>query len=76
LPTSGAPQISNAYPLHTLAFVVIATIIVLSSYALRQSRQRLVSERQGYEARLRYQAFLLDNVNDAVCVIDSNQRIT
>ena len=66
----------NAFPLHTAAFVVIATIIVLSTYGLRQSRQRLVSERQGYEARLRYQAFLLDNVNDAVCVIDRDQRIT
>jgi PAS domain-containing protein len=75
LPSLDAPQISNPYPLHTIGFVIIATIIVLSSYALRRSRRGQLSERQAFVARLRYQAFLLDHVNDAVCVIDRDLRL-
>jgi PAS domain S-box-containing protein len=75
-PTAGGLPFANPYPLHTLAFAVISCILILSSYALRRSRRRLVTERHDYEAQLRYQAFLLDHVNDAVCVIDRDQRIT
>jgi PAS domain S-box-containing protein len=76
LQTSGGLHVTNPYPLHTLAFVVITTILVLSSHALRRSRRRLVTERQDFAAQLSYQAYLLDHVNDAVCVIDRDQRIT
>ena len=76
LSPTGLLPISTRFPLHTIAFVVIATIIVLLNDALRRTRRRLVGERQQYAAQLSYQAFLLDHVNDAVCVFDRDQLVT
>lgn len=76
LPTPAMPQISNPYPLHTSAFIVIATVIVLFNYALRRTRGRLASERRQYAAQLKYDTFLLDHVSDAIFVLDSDLRIT
>jgi PAS domain S-box-containing protein len=75
LSPTGMPPISNPYPLHTTGFVVMATGIVVFTYALRRTRRRLMGELRLYAAQLSYQQFLLDHVNDAVCVFDRDQRI-
>ena len=53
----------------------MATVIVVFTYALRRTRRRLMGELRLYAAQLSYQQFLLDHVNDAVCVFDRDQRI-
>jgi PAS domain S-box-containing protein len=75
-PNGGLLPPVNPYPLHSLAFAVIAGIILLSTFALRRTRRRTLDDRQAYEERLRYQAFLLDNVSDAICMIDRSMCIT
>ena len=76
LPPAGLLPISTRFPLHTIAFVVIATIIVLFNYALRRTRRGLIGERQQNATQLRYQQFLLDHVSDAIFIMDGDLRIT
>ena len=72
---AGPLPLSTPYFFHTAAFVMIAAIILLLSYALGATRGRLFSARAQSAAQQHYQQILLDHISDGIYVVDRELRI-
>ncbi|MFN8467806.1 MAG: ATP-binding protein [Caldilineaceae bacterium] len=71
----GMLPLSTPYLFHTAAFSLIASIILLLSYALGATRGRLANARAQSAAQQRYQQILLDHISDGIYVLDRELRI-
>jgi PAS domain S-box-containing protein len=71
----GPLPLSTPYLFHTVAFTVIALIILLLNYALDTTRGRLANASAQSAAHQRYQQILLDYISDGIYVIDRELRI-
>ena len=72
---AGPLPFTTPYFFHTAAFVMIAAIILLLSYALGATRGRLFRARAQSAADQHYQQILLDHISDGIYVVDRELRI-
>jgi PAS domain S-box-containing protein len=72
---ANSEHLVNAFPLHTLAFLGLATAMVALAAALRTTRRGLLADRRRLTTQLHRQWTLLDHVHDAICVVDPHLAI-